>query len=83
MAGSLSGDILPPQVIYQGKMDQCRAKFNFPEDWHITHTENHWVNTSTSYDYVDNIITPYVLDVKDNLDLPFAQKSLIIPFEKH
>ena len=27
---------------------------------------------------MDNIITPYVLDVKDNLDLSFAQKSLII-----
>jgi hypothetical protein len=27
---------------------------------------------------VDNIITPYVLDVKDNIDLPVAKKSLII-----
>jgi hypothetical protein len=69
---------LPPQVIYQGKTDQCHAKFNFPEDWHTTHTENHWDNTSTSYEYVDNIITPYVLDVKDNIDLPVAKKSLII-----
>ena len=51
---------------------------DFLEDWHIIHTGNHLANTSTSYDYVDNIITPFVLDVKDKLDLPFAQKSLII-----
>lgn len=52
--------------------------FNFPDDWYITYTENHWANTSTPYSYVDNIIIPYVLDIKDKLDLLFRQKSLII-----
>lgn len=44
MAGALSGDVLPPQVIYKGKTDACHAKYNFPDDWDVTHTENHWAN---------------------------------------
>ena len=63
MAGSLSGDVLPPQVIYQEKTDQCQSKYEFPADWHITHTPNHWANTETSYQYVDNIIVPYVMGI--------------------
>ncbi|XP_062620415.1 uncharacterized protein LOC134281989 [Saccostrea cucullata] len=49
MAGALSGDVLPPQVIYKGKTDLFHAKYNFPDDWDITHTENHWANKDTSF----------------------------------
>ena len=44
---SLSGDFLPPQLIYTGKTPACHPKsVTFPADWHITHTENHWANES-------------------------------------
>ena len=42
-----SGNLLPPQLIYQGKTDNCHPQFNFPADWDITHTESHW-STSDS-----------------------------------
>ena len=58
MAGSLSGDILPPQVIYQDKTDQCHPKYNFPSDWHITNTDNHWTNTQTYIQYIEKLIVP-------------------------
>ena len=78
MAGTLSGEILPAQVIYKGKTDACHAKYNFPKDWDITHTENHWANTETSFRYLDKIIVPYVNRVRDELELPLRQKALII-----
>jgi hypothetical protein len=58
--GSLVGDFLPVQVIYQGKTPRCHPKFQFPLDWDITHSHKHWSNEETMIQYVDNIIIPYV-----------------------
>lgn len=70
MAGALSGDVLPAQVIHKGKTDACHAKYNFPDDWDVTHTENHWANKYTSFRYLDKFIVPYVNKVRDELGLP-------------
>ena len=35
---------LLPQLIYAGKTSKCLPKVNFPSDWHVTCTQNHWVN---------------------------------------
>lgn len=57
---TLSGDFLPVQVIYTGKTKKCLPKYDFPPDWHITHTPNHWANEETTVDYLNSIILPYV-----------------------
>lgn len=36
-AGTLSGELLPMQILYQGKTDHCHAKFTFPDGFHIYH----------------------------------------------
>ena len=41
----MSGDLLPPQL--QGKTENCHPKVDFPEEWDIWHSENHWSNEST------------------------------------
>ena len=38
---TITGEFLPVQLVYQGKSTQCHPKVKFPEDWHITHSENH------------------------------------------
>ena len=35
------GEFLPIQLIYAGKTDRFHPKFNFPQDWSITHSEKH------------------------------------------
>ena len=50
-SGTMSGDFLPPQIIYQGKTNNCLASVKFPSDWHITFTENHWSNEKAMVDY--------------------------------
>ncbi len=75
---SLTGDLLPTQVIYQGSSKRCHPKFNFPKEWDITHTPTHWSNTETMIQYMDNIANPYFKKVKADLGLPPQQKSLII-----
>ncbi len=42
LCGSLTGDSLPPQVIYRGKTPRCHPTYSFPSDWYITHSANHW-----------------------------------------
>ena len=37
---TLSGKLLPPQLIYSGKSDRCHPNVLFPKSWHITHSDN-------------------------------------------
>ena len=41
---SLSGELLPMQLIYQGKTTANQPRYAFPDDWDITFTPNHWSN---------------------------------------
>lgn len=62
--GSLAGDFLPVQVIYQGKTNRCHPRYQFPPDWDITHSPKHWSNEETMVQYVDNIVIPYVAAIR-------------------
>lgn len=64
--GSLMGDFLPIQLIYQGKTNRCHPRYVFPTDWHITHSPKHWSTEQTMLEYIENIIVPYV-DATRNL----------------
>ena len=46
LAGSLTGDFLPPQLVYQGMTKRCIPTVNFPQDWDINFSSNHWSNAS-------------------------------------
>ena len=73
--GSLLGDFLPLQLIYKGKTRRCHPKYEFPLDWHITHSPNHWSNEDTMIQYVENIIVPFVNRTRDLLG---EEKSALI-----
>ena len=40
--GRITHEFSPLQLVCQGKRNPCN--FKFPEDWHITHSDNHWCN---------------------------------------
>ena len=52
---TLSGDFLPPQLIYQETTPKCLSSIRFPTGWDVTFSENHWSNESTMEDYLNNI----------------------------
>ena len=66
-AGSLAGDFLPVQLVYQGKTKKCLPYVEFPANWHVTATPNHWCNEVTTLDYVQKIIIPYIRRRKKSL----------------
>ena len=78
LAATAAGNILPPQVIYQGKITGCHAKVAFPDKWHITHSESHWSTERTMLEYLENIITPYVSSTRQALNLPEDQPALAL-----
>ena len=56
--GTLTGDFLPIQLIYQGKSPHCHPHFTFPEGWHITHSPRHWSTEQTMLQYIGHIVIP-------------------------
>jgi len=36
----LSGDVLPTQLVYEGKTKRCLPNYNFPSTWNITHSSS-------------------------------------------
>ena len=75
---TLSGDLLPPQVIYTGQTSQCHPNVSFPEGWHIWHSKNHWSNEQTMLEYVKNILVPYLTTTRAQQGLSQDQKALLI-----
>ena len=69
--GSLAANFLPLQIIYGGKTERCHPRFQFPDDWDITHSPKHWSNESTMIEYFQNIVITYV----ENSRKSFEEKS--------
>ena len=80
---SLSGKLLPPQLLYEGKTDRCHPSISLPADWDIFHTESHWSNSASVIRYIDNVLQPYFQKQKKMLNLPAEQKSLLIIYVFH
>ena len=77
-AGLLSGDLLPIQIVYQGKSSTCLPKFNFPDTWHVTYMANHWVNENTMEDYINMIIVPYFEQTRLRSNLATNARGLVL-----
>ena len=77
LAGSMTGEFLPPRLIYQGKTPRCLPQHQFPPDWHITYSINHWSNEDTMKEYIDHIILPFVNDKRKALKLSSEYPALL------
>ena len=77
-AGSLTGNFLPIQLVYEGKTTRCHPSIDFPKGWHITHTANHWCNEDTMIDYIKLVIVPYMVESRKRLALSPTHTGLVI-----
>ena len=79
LACTMSGHFLPVQLIYQGTTPKCHPNsVPFPDDWHITHSANHWANEQTTIEYINKIILPYVIQKRKELNLDDSHSALVI-----
>ena len=77
-AGTLVGDFLPPQLIYQGKTKKSLPSVEFPSNWHVTYTDNHWSNETTMKDYLSSVLLPYIQQKRKELKLRNDYPALVI-----
>ena len=76
---SLNGDFLPMQIIYQGKTKASQPRgFDFPRGFVVTQNPKHYSNELETLNLLDNIIQPYVVLKRKELNLPATQKALLI-----
>ena len=75
---SQTGDFLPIQLIYEGKTRRCLPSTDFPKEFNITLTKNHWSNEEKAIEFIETIILPFLTSKKEKLGLPQDQKSMLI-----
>lgn len=78
LAISLSGRLLPPQIIYAGLTDRCHPTTVFPAGWDIYHSKSHWSTSDTLNRYPETVILPYFKETKSRLGLREEQKGICI-----
>ena len=78
IACTLSGTLLPLQILYAGKTSRCHPRSPFPEDFDAWHTPNHWATLETTIRLFDKIIIPYIARKRRELELPEEHMALVI-----
>ena len=76
--GSMAGDFLPVQLIYQGKTKRCLPQVQFPNDWHVTFSANHWSNEETMKEYILKVLLSYIRAKRQELQLADDYPALVI-----
>ena len=65
----MTGKFLPIKLIYEGKTPRCLPRFDFPADFNVTFSDNHWSNTEKSIELFKKVIFPYLKQAKANLSI--------------
>lgn len=76
--GTMTGEFLPPQLIYQGKTTACLPQYAFPDDWQVMYAPNHWSNEDKMKKYIEHIIVPYINHTRKELKLSPDQPALTV-----
>ena len=79
LAVTLSGDILPYQLIYKGTTKRCLPSADLlPAGFLLSYNKTHWSNTEETLNILNNVIKPYVDQKKKSLGKPDSQKVVVI-----
>ena len=76
-AGSMGGEFLLQQLVYEGKTTRCLPHYTFPSRWHVTYSANHWSNEDTMNEYLEHIILPYIRNKRAQLKLADNYPALL------
>ena len=59
-------------------MHQCIPKVEFPDDWDVMFSANHWSKEGIMTDYIEKILLPYVEQKRQELQLASCYPALVI-----
>ena len=78
VAASMTGEYLPPQLIYTGKTEKCHPVVSIPSGWDIWHSHNHWSNEVTMKRYIEMIIIPFFAKKRQAMNLDESHPALVL-----
>ena len=81
VASSLDGDLLPMQLIFQGKTDQCHppaTPASREANVNVTHSKNHWSNQETMQQWVTEVLVAYAERKIASLNLPHDSHIILV-----
>jgi hypothetical protein len=81
IGSSLDGDLLPPQLIFQGKTTACHpptTDTSLASHAHITHSDNHWSTQETMQQWVKEVLIPYADRRIFEHTLPYDSKIVLV-----
>ena len=55
-----------------------KRKKEFPDDWNVTYTKNHWSNEEKAMEHLEKVVFPYLKKQKAELKLTEDQKGMLI-----
>ena len=64
LAKTLSGDMLPFQMIYTGKTSCSLPAVKFPESFLLGFNKLHWSNEEETLCFLKEVISPYITKVE-------------------
>ena len=75
----LAGKVLPLQINDSGKTKKSQPRgFSFPSGFIVNQNPKHWSNEQETLKLIEDIINPYLVKRRAELELPTAQKALVI-----
>ena len=72
----MSGEVLPMQLIYKGKQIDPLPTVGFPAGFVLTYNKEHWRNEKETLTLTQNILCPYIKDVKKKVGTQCFTKHL-------
>ena len=78
LAATMTGECLPPQLIYKGKTTRCHPQVPAPDGWDIWHSKNHWSNEDTMKCYIEKIVIPFTMQKRRALKLEESYPALAL-----
>lgn len=81
VASSMNGDLLPLQLIFQGKTGRClppSSPASTAAGFHLTYTDNHWSTQEAMKQYVHEVIVPYSKAKMQEFSLPDSSKIVLV-----
>ena len=75
---TITGKILPFQLIYTGKTARSLPSVEFPNGFCLSYNPKHWSNEYETINLLESVVDPYFCQVREELGLQNDQKALII-----
>ena len=78
LSETISGKILPFQLIYTGKTARSLPSVEFPNRFCLSYNPKQWSNEDETINLLESVVDPYFCQVREELGLQNDQKTLIL-----